>query len=254
MVNSALYTGTVVHDRRRPVEHRFSYRIGVPLIDLDELEELDRISPWLSVEKFNWNSFRRRDYLGDPRRPLKMCVLDCVEQDLGIRPAGRVELMGQPSLLGYAFNPVSFYFCHGSTPGVEAVVAEITNTPWNERHAYVLSCRKERHEFAKAFHISPFMPMEQDYRWHLSEPGEILDVRMDNLEGGEKMFSAQMTLQRQELTTRNWHRHLRRTPAMTARMVAGIYWQALKLRIKGTPFHPHPKTQGESHADQQDVA
>ena len=168
---SALYTGTVVHDRSTPRPHRFRNRVVMCAFDLDEL-------PGLLPDSLLWSTthralleFRRSDYHGNPDVPLATAVRDTVERAGGQRPAGPVLLVTQPRILGFVFNPVSFYYCYGADgTTLEAVLAEVTNTPWGERHAEVLLSTTAREQkglrvwnFAKTFHVLPFMPMDQDY-------------------------------------------------------------------------------------------
>jgi DUF1365 family protein len=162
-----------------------------------------------------------------------------------------VRLLTHVRLFGYVFNPVSFYYCFDRDGALDTVVAEITNTPWNERHAYVLPMTAGRRgdpvpgelpqwTFAKRFHVSPFMPMEQDYVWRLSEPGEQLVIHMQNREQGRLVFDAAMAMEARPLRGAELTRCLLRFPLMTFRVVAAIYWQALRLRLKGVPVHAHP--------------
>jgi len=147
---------------------------------------------------------------------------------------------------GYVFNPVVFYYCYDlSGLSVEAIVAEITNTPWKERHAYVLggdaAACGEVHRFAKQFHISPFFDMNCQYEWTFAVPGDGLRVHMRNLDKGSLHFDSTLDLQRRPITARELNRALIRYPLMTMRVSAAIYWQALRLWLKGVRFHTHPK-------------
>jgi DUF1365 family protein len=246
-MNSAIYRGTVRHRRRSPVEHEFTYPLFMMYLDLDELPRLFE-SRWLwSARRPAVAWFRRADYLGDPAVPLDRAVRDLVEQRTGARPAGPIRLLTHLRYFGYRQNPVSFYYCFDATGDhVEAIVAEITNTPWGERHAYVLPApaggAAHRLRARKVFHVSPFMPMDLGYDWRFTAPGSRLAVHMENLAGADRIFDATLMLERREITGASLASTLIRHPWMTASVVAGIYWQALRLWLKGAPFHPHPTT------------
>lgn len=248
-MKSALYLGRVSHARIAHVEHVFSYRHALLYLDLGELPRLFD-GRWLwSHERANVASFRRRDCLGDPNVPLDVAVRERVREELGRDPRGPVRVLTQPRFLGYAFNPVSFYFCFADDAAetLDAVVAEITNTPWNERHSYVLDARASRGaqsvraRFAKRFHVSPFQPMEHEYEWELTPPGDELHVRMKNLERGECVFRADMRLERRALDGAGLAHFLAAYPGLSLRTIAAIYWQALRLRLAGAPVHDHPR-------------
>jgi DUF1365 family protein len=239
---SAIYEGVVTHRRRTPVAHAFRFRLFMLYVDLAELPSvLDGIPPLLA-------RFRRADYLGDPATPLETAVRDLVQERLGARPSGPIRMLAHLRYLGHCFNPVVFYWCFAPDgTHVEAVVAEVTNTPWGERHAYVVAGQgnadhvlESRHE--KAMHVSPFMPMEMTYRWRVQTPGERLAVTIENRDAeGALVFDAQLVLHRRPLTRRNLTRAMVRHPAMTLRVVGGIYGQALRLRLKGVPWHARPE-------------
>ena len=247
---SALYVGRVRHRRFAPRPHAFSYRLFMLYLDLDELPDVFA-GRWLwRHERRGLAAFHRADYLGDARQPLIDAVRDLVETRTGCRPRGPVRMLTHVRYAGYAFNPVTFYYCwDGTDPAPAVIVAEITNTPWGERHAYVMSARASmgaastlRFRFAKDFHVSPFMPMDHEYDWRFAPPGERLAVHMQNWRAGTRIFDASLSLRRRPLDTANLTRALVRFPLMTAQVSAAIYWQALRLRWKGMPFHPHPQS------------
>ena len=248
---SAIYRGTVHHRRFEPTEHRFSYRLFLLYLDLDELDRVFA-GRWLwSIERPNLASFRRADYLGDPDRPLRDAVLDRVAASGAARPAGPVRMLTHVRYFGYCFNPVTFYYCFDATGStVEAVVAEITNTPWGERHAYVVARQPGddggvlEAEFQKDFHVSPFFGMDHVYRWRFTEPGASLGVAMENRRLDRRVFDATLGLRRQPLTGRALAGALVRHPFMTGKVIAAIYWQALRLKLKRVPVHPHPRSAG----------
>jgi len=249
-MQSALYVGTLRHRRYSPVHHDFDYNVTLAWLDLGELDEVFR-GRWLwSATRPALAWFRRADYLGDAAVPLDEAVRRHVERELGWRPEGPIRLLTQLRTFGHAFNPVSFYYCYDATgTQVEAIVAEITNTPWGERHAYAMRRspgRKLRFRFDKRFHVSPFMPMEQRYHWHFSEPGPRLAVHMANLRHGWRVFDATLRLRRREIDGWSLASTLARYPFASLRVLAAIHWQALRLWAKGVPFHPHPATPGQN--------
>lgn len=250
---TALYRGRVSHARTSPATHAFSYTTYMLALDLDELDEArdtQRWMPVLGVERAAPLSFRRRDYLGEASRPLKESILDVVERDLGVRPGGRVVLLTHVRVLGFVFNPVSFYYCYGGDGALAAVVAEITNTPWRERHAYALRARDGKIEatFAKGFHVSPFMSMAQRYAWDLSPMGERITVAMENQEEGARVFAAKLVLNREPLTRAALARAALAVPLIGLKVLVSIYWQALLLLLKGAPRFTHPKSAGSARA------
>lgn len=246
---SALYRGTIEHLRFAPRPHRFRYSLFHLFIDLDELPELFRGRLLWSVERPNVASFRRRDYFGDPRRALADCVRERVSEGIGREVDGPVRLLTHLRYFGYIFNPVSFYYCYGRDgETLEAVLAEITNTPWGERHAYTVDLRgapergglRER-SFAKEFHVSPFFGMDHRYEWGFGDPAETLTVRMRNLRGGQPVFEARLEAERRPLDGPTLAAALLRNPCITAAGHLAIYWQAARLRLKRVPFFPHPQ-------------
>jgi uncharacterized protein len=242
-VKSCLYEGVVEHSRSGLRAHRFSYRLYMVYVDLAELPHLfDRFWLW-SARRFAPAWLRRADYIGDPAISLANAVRNLVFARTGRRPAGPIRLLTHLRYFGHCFNPVSFYYVFDERDErIETVVAEITNTPWKERHAYVLPVEDARMQwnFAKQFHVSPFMPMAQNYVWKLGSPNETLQVWMENHEQDRCVFTAGMRLHRVEISSGSLARALCRWPLMTVKVVAAIYWQALRLAVKRVPFVPHP--------------
>ncbi len=247
-MHSALYTGRLRHRRFAPTPHAFDYRLCLAWLDLAELDSVFRGRWFWSTRRSAPAWFRRADSLEESQLPLDEVVRERVRRETGIRPAGPVRLLAQLRTFGHCFNPVSFYYCYDA-PGrrVEFIVAEITNTPWNERHVYVLRAPDSavpgvpmRFQLAKEFHVSPFMPMDIAYDWRFSPPGERLAVHMENRRAGNKLFDATLTLRRREMTGPNLAVALARHPFASLQVLGRIYWQALRLAAKRVPFHPHP--------------
>lgn len=251
-LSSAVYEGIVSHRRLGPKPHYFEYRLCQLYLDLDELDRVFA-GRWLwSVGHCNLAEFRRSDYFGERSLPLAQAVRDRIEQSTGYRPNGPIRLLTHLRYAGYVFNPVSFYYCYapdGAT--LTAILAEITNTPWQERHTYVLPLGEARRrtdswewEFPKAFHVSPFIGMERQYAWRFTEPRDELRVGMHVQRDGEREFEAYLRLRRHPMSGASLARVLWRFPLMTAQVIGAIHWQALRLWLKRTPVHDHPQLRG----------
>jgi DUF1365 family protein len=249
-VESCLYEGTLRHRRFAPPRRDFAYPLFMAYLDLGELDTIFA-GRWLwSARGPNAAWFRRADHYGDPETPLDVTIRDLVAERTGSRPAGPIRLLTHLRYWGHCFNPVSFYYCFGKDRRViDTIVAEVHNTPWGERHMYVLpqadnlgDGRVKRYELEKAFHVSPFLGMDMRYAWQFGSPGERLAVHMVNRQHGERVFDATLSLARRPMTGRELARSLVRYPAMTVKVVAAIYGQALRLWLSGAPFYPHPRT------------
>ena len=240
-LQSAMYEGTLSHRRFGPrATHEFSYRIAMPLLYLDEIESVTRLHPLWSSRRPAPVRFCREDFLGDQAGPLPEAVRNLVEERSGFRPTGCVAMLANLRTWGWLFNPISMYFCMGADgEGVEALVVEVENTPWHERHSYVVGppgC----HRFAKSMHVSPFLPMDVDYELRYTAPDERLVVRLDVLRGTERLLGVTLSLRRRVLDRRSLGRLLWDRPALTHRVSAGIYSQAARLRLRGAPLYAHP--------------
>jgi hypothetical protein len=237
------------------IKDEFRYPLFMVYLDLDELHELLDGMRLFSARHRALAYFRRDDYLGDPRVPLKDAVWDLVEERTGSRAGGPVRLLTHLRCFGHCFNPVSFYYCFDQ-PGerILAVVADVTNTPWGERHAYVMGVDQSADhgtlqlmhgEFSKQLHVSPLMGMDHTYDWRLSEPADQLIVHIESHRtGGECVFDATLSLNRRELTPSALRGALLRYPFLTARILARIYTHALRLKLRGTTYFPHPGKAG----------
>lgn len=251
-MNSCLYVGSVRHRRFAPRAHSFRYSLFMVFIDLDELPTLfDRFWCWSSRRPaLAW--FRRADFYGNPERPLADCVRDLIHERSGARPAGPIRLLTHLRYFGHNFNPVSFYYVYGESGDLQYIVAEITNTPWKERHAYVLavtsaqcvtagSTTSLRWQFDKQFHVSPFLPMDMRYDWRLTEPRNALNVHMQTHHNESLQLDATLTLHREPISHFTLLRALLSFPLLTVKVTTLIYWQALKLYLRRTPAFDHPE-------------
>lgn len=253
-VQAAIYEGRLRHRRLVPKPHRLDHRLFMLWLDLDRLESLFERMRLASVGRWAPVRYRREDYFGDPSMSLADAAREKVAEKTGRRPLGPVRLLTHLRTWGFSFNPVSFYYCFAPDgDSLEAIVAEVHNTPWDERYCYVLDRPDEtrgairRYGLRKDFHVSPFMPMDIDYRWHFSHPctagddGRRLFVHMENYRSDRKVFDATLDLRRRSaLSDRALLAALLRHPLMPLRVVAWIYGHALVLWLKKTPFFPHP--------------
>lgn len=252
-MESCIYEGRVNHTRSKPAKHQFSYRLFLMYLDLDGLEAVFEKRWFWSTSRPALARFRREDHLGPEDQPLAESVRDFVQKETGSRPDGPIRLLTNLAYFGYCFNPVSFYYCFSADgETVNYIVSEVNNTPWGERDIYVMDCRKIamsesswRFRPTKKMHVSPFMPMEVEYDWVLSEPTDQLSVFMANSKDGVRIFNASMNLNRRRVTSWSLAFVLIKYPFQTAKIIFTIYWEALRLWVKRVPFHTHPGNEKE---------
>lgn len=239
--DSALYIGHVMHRRVRPCAHRLGYSIVSLLLDLDEIDALDGSLRMFSRNRFNLFSFRDRDHGNGSSEPLRaqmtrLCAGAGIDLDGGV-----IRLLTMPRMLGFAFNPLSVFFCHHSSGRLLAIVYEVNNT-FGERHSYLIPVTGEpiRQQCEKRFHVSPFMPMNMRYAFRISPPGEQLSIGITVSDAKGPVMTAIHSARREPLCDKALVRVLVTHPLLTAKVVVGILWEALNLWIKRVPVHRHP--------------
>ncbi len=247
-MHSCIYAGRVTHCRYSPVTHKFGYCLYMAYLDLAEWREAPELRALISSRKFSCGSFLRSDHLATWPGSLDEAVRELVAVQTGHRPRGPIRVLTQLRYLGYYFSPLNLFYCYDAEGGrVEAVVAEVTNTPWREQHHYVLwdgNCTSRgstlKYEHAKNFHVSPFMGMTMDYHWTLAEPSDTLHAHLENHVDQAKLFDATLVLNRVPLTRWQLRRMFLRHPWMTGKITAAIHWQAIRLWWKKCPVYSHP--------------
>lgn len=240
---SALYVGRVSHQRFLPRPHGLSYPFFMWHLNLDRLGDVPDLSPWFSLSRFALSRLRRSDYLGPSEEPLAVSVKKKMAELTGIPVAGEVTGLLNLRSLGLYFSPVNFYFGYDDSGRCSHLLAEVSNTPWNERHYYGFPLADDQHHPAhpKTFKVSPFNPVDQHYRWQIEPPGETARIVIEVGDQRGRVFSAQLQLSQQSLSRPVVRRQLLRRPVMPAAVIGAIYWQALKLFLKGVPYIPYRK-------------
>jgi uncharacterized protein len=244
-MKSRLYEGTVRHRRFSPKAHDFEYNIAMPYLRLDEIPALMSQSRFWSYRGKALGEFRRSDYLGNPGQPLDTEVRRRIFQETGKAHLGPIFLLANMRYFGHVMNPIACYYCYSEDESqLDYIVAEVNNTPWDERHSYVLKADPKggftRVQFDKVLHVSPFNPMDMQYHWRSNSPGDGLLVHLENHKEGVKVFDATLSMTASELTPVSLNKLLFGYPFLTVKIALAIYWQALKLFVKGLPVYAHP--------------
>lgn len=244
-LESAIYKGTVFHRRSAPKVHQFNYHIYLLWLKLDELTAVAENVKGFNVGKkgIKWVNFKRTDYLGDEQTPLEESVLKRMSELAGVPLNGSIYLLGQVRTLGFYFSPVNFYFLRNHQNVYTHMLAEVSNTPWNKRHHYLVDMCEQK-DNKKAFHVSPFNPMDMVYKWKIAQPSETLALQLSCYKQ-IKHFEAALNMQRVPLSTKSLRQTVLSIPSMSLKTVFGIYWQALKLFFKRVPIHAHPESQNK---------
>jgi len=246
-MQSAIYRGWVRHRRFGDIEHQFKYKVMFLWLDMDELEhpELFAQRPWFSTERFAALRYRASDYLSQGESASKARVWDKVESLGGEYLDGPVRLLGQVRCFGLYFSPINVFYCYDSSEKLRYVVAEVSNTPWNEKHWYLVSAT-DTQDTPKDFHVSPFMDLNMHYRWRIPAPSNTLCLHIEN-HTSRKVFDATLVMRKQTFEQRELIKALLQIPVMSLHIVTGIYWQALRLWLKRVRYVPYP-VQEKSHA------
>ena len=245
-MESGIYSGTLRHRRFIPVHHEFTYPLFMVFLDIDRLPELMKVSPMAGYNRRNWASFHEKDHFGDAAASLRERVFRDAKQSGVVVPEGRIFLLTHLRYLGYNFNPVSFFYCYDRDDRLQMVMAEVHNTFGETQNYWLTSAvqrpagENKRYRFSKTFHVSPFLKMGHEYDWTFTPPGERLISQSVSYEEGQQVFDSTLKLERRDWSRAELHRALLRFPWMTAKVIAAIHWQALRLLLKRVPVVRHP--------------
>lgn len=239
-----LYPGKVMHARLMPFGHRFTYRVFSLLVDLDRLEEGNRLSRLFSVNRPNLVSFYEADHVEkDSGASSLRAYADELIAGTGLPRPARIHLLAYPRILGYVFNPLSVYYCYDHDGDLTALIYEVRNT-FGERHTYVcpiepgqMNVSGIRQERTKIFYVSPFIDLGARYHFRMLPPGDLVRLRILETDAGKPLLSAAFAGEAMPLNSASLAGLLARLPFMTLKIMAGIHWEALKLWLKGAKFH-----------------
>lgn len=246
-MNSCLYRATVMHNRLEPKKHRFHYKVFMFYIDLDELEMLQKKLWLFSTNKFNVFSFRNKEHLQlpsenpDSTKSTKQHIISFLEQNGISFVDQRIMLLTNLNILGYNFNPVSFYFVLNKNNEAECAIAEVSNT-FREMKPYFLGKEQLKDNTfhlntTKYFYVSPFIDHDANFDFKLTIPDEKLNIRIDDVKNEKRFFISTLTGSKKNLTNTNLLFYTVRFPFLTLRIIFLIHWNALMLWLKKLPYH-----------------
>jgi uncharacterized protein len=247
---SGIYTGTLRHRRFQPRKHDFTYRLFMAWLDVDQIPSRMAKSRWTSYNRFNWASYYETDHFGDPRLPLRERLRKDAQAHGIDLPDGPIFLLTHLRYLGYCFNPISLYFFYERNDNLGTVLAEVNST-FGETSNYWLPVSNRvppenslRFRVPKVMHVSPFMGMDLDYEFVLTQPSDTLVIHMNTIvrDASPRPFDATLTLQHQPWAALPGA--LVRHPWMTAKVIGAIHWEAFRLYVKGIPVLTHPARLG----------
>jgi len=246
-MKSAIYRGSVFHSRKKPFDHEFKYSLYMAYVNLKEINNILPNSFLWGINKKALISFNRRDYLERPEKKLIDAAKNLVFERIGKKIKGPIYLLAHLRTYGHCFNPVSFYYCYDkSEKNIDAIIAEVTNTPWKQRYCYVLDCQnsEKKNSFKnikdKKLHVSPFFPMDHEYHFSISKPEKTITIKIDNLNQGVKVHEALLSLNKEDFSKKSLIKALINFPFMTVKVVTAIHWQAIKLWFKGAKLYNNP--------------
>ncbi len=242
MLTNSFAIGKVWHKRYTPKVHEFSYKLNSWLVDIDNFESLDRISLLVSSKRFNLYSFDPSNYLRDyPGNIATKIRLKFANFGIAINGEEKIFMLGQLKNCGLYFSPLNLYF-YFLNNDCQYVLAEVSNTPWNERHYYLINNKEKKYIVAKNFHVSPFWQIEQDYHWHFEIFKESISFRIDNYQNNEKVFSAGYKVSLVPFADRKFNNKIiLRQPFTVLKILMAIYFEAFKIFLKGIPYISYQK-------------
>ena len=243
-LQSSVYEGRVFHQRLRPRKHRLSYRVFSLLVDLDEVSSLHKRLAFFSHNRFNLFSFWDKDYGSGQDTSLAQYARNTLAEAGLDLTGGSIKLLCYPRLFGYAFNPLSVYYCYSSDHELKAIIYEVSNT-FDERHSYLIMVDQDgaqsvRHSCKKDFYVSPFMDMDATYHFRISRPSDRLTVFIDQHDKEGSLLKASFSGRSKPLSDKLLISLLLRYPLMSVKVIGGIHWEALKLWRKGLKVFDRP--------------